>query len=226
QLFVARYVEFEMFPAPIYCAGIGIPSERLAEIMTITIRATLLAAEVIVIVVTWWYTYGIHHGLKGLGSDSSLASVMLHNADAISASVMGVLNILHIICYVLDTPSLATLEQIVGTLIDPLSSILVSRFVLSLRHVDHPIAPLTATEQASITLQFARDVHRTTLPSFVASLGELVHVGSRSAKETFDSETGSDIELSVTGTNPLKIEEVPVLMSMTVGRQSQERTPV
>ena len=35
----------------------------------------------IVVIVTWWYTYGIHHGLKGFGLGRTLASVMLYNGE-------------------------------------------------------------------------------------------------------------------------------------------------
>ena len=99
--------------------------------------------------------------------------------------------------------------------------------MLSLRHVDRPAAARTTTDKTAATLQFAEDAHRTTtmLPSFVASLGEFLHVGSESGTDTLDSEADTDIELTPTGTDLRKIEELSALEIVPDDEDLVENSP-
>ncbi|KAI0827993.1 hypothetical protein BC628DRAFT_1317402 [Trametes gibbosa] len=91
-------------------------------------RACLIAGDLIVLLVTWYSTYGITRAAKVANIQMSLTSALLKDGTVYFVCLL-ILNILNIIFNAVPNSSAISAFQ------DPITSILVSRFLLNLRDV-------------------------------------------------------------------------------------------
>ncbi|TBU40311.1 hypothetical protein BD309DRAFT_967754 [Dichomitus squalens] len=138
-------------------------------------RACTLAADAIVVFVTWWNTYKSYKIQQEAEIGPSLARVMLWNGSLYFIVLAG-LSIVHIALTALEIDAIFIDDSYANPFIYPISSILVCHFLLNLRQVDvDPASESHSQSMSADDLRFAA-VSAGTLPRFIASLGEPVHV--------------------------------------------------
>ncbi|KAH9889050.1 hypothetical protein C8Q73DRAFT_668207 [Cubamyces lactineus] len=171
-----------------------------AKRLTIASRTCLMAADIIVLIVTWMSTLTTMRltdiALKGKPSFAR----MLVRDGTIYFSVLLVLNTLHLTFTMLSITSDALSPvSYFTTFTEPITAVLVSRFLLNLQEVNqynHRSAPASLTQ--SITLDFASRV--------VGSLGSSLEPSDDSVRTPEDGAQDLDIawednELSVLDLN-------------------------
>ncbi|KAM5536834.1 hypothetical protein V8D89_009552 [Ganoderma adspersum] len=145
-----------------------------------------IAAELLVIIITWWYTYQSYRIRKGgLKLGESISSLLIYNGE----SFLGTLYMLDIIFSAASVPdAVVEADGYLSEFFDPVSSILVCRFMLALRRFDSSTGSTThlgpSSESrirdhgtASTVLQFAAQPSDS-LPAFIVSFAQPVHVDS------------------------------------------------
>ncbi|PIL32856.1 hypothetical protein GSI_04973 [Ganoderma sinense ZZ0214-1] len=182
--------------------------------LTLITRASQLAAELLVIIITWWYTFQSYrlrkHGIKGA---KSISSVLVYNGEWFprSSSSHRFLATLYILDIIFNTATVSdnvlAADNLLVLFYDPITSILVCHFILSLRRFDSRSTAATYTgaesesrehTQSQSMLQFAAQPSDT-LPSFIASFAQPVHT------ESLWSETDSlDPDATVDGDHSAK----------------------
>ncbi|KAM5545073.1 hypothetical protein V8D89_001184, partial [Ganoderma adspersum] len=162
--------------------------------------------ELLVIGITWWYTYQSYRIRRGVELGKTISSLLLYNGNLYFLFLTS-LCILDIIFSTASLPVNAlNADTVVTTLYDPISSIIVCRFMLSLRQFDSTIASMPTLSlrasqihehMASKVLKFAAQP-TDSLPSFIESFSHPIHV--HSALDDMDPESnvgdaeGSDSE--------------------------------
>ncbi|KAI1782262.1 hypothetical protein LXA43DRAFT_1104450 [Ganoderma leucocontextum] len=160
-------------------------------------RGAQLAAELLVVGITWWYSYQSYRMRKGIKLGRTISSFLLYNGS-LYFLFLATLYILEVI--IINTASVPnTISNAANALsgfYDPITSILVCRFMLSLRQFDSSPASVTYSETGSRVrkhtasrdvLQFAAQPSDC-LPASIASFAHPVHVDSALS----DSETDPD----------------------------------
>ncbi|KAM5545284.1 hypothetical protein V8D89_001395 [Ganoderma adspersum] len=185
---VSFYTAPENLPSPFNCS----PANSLSPAQVIT-RASQLAAELLVVVITWWYTLKSHRLLKGVKLGKTISSFLLYNG-----SIYFLFEII-----LVTTPVPATVQSIgsyLGPFYDAITSILTCRFMLSLRQFHTAIHSTTYSRMAmqvgegeASTVLVAEAQHRESLPPFIVSFAHPVHVESLVLPNT-DSDTFVDGE--------------------------------
>ncbi|KAM5545119.1 hypothetical protein V8D89_001230 [Ganoderma adspersum] len=177
--------------------------------VTLVTRASQLAAELLVIIITWWYTYQSYrlrkHGIKGA---KTISSLLVYNGT-IYFLFLATLYVLDIIFNTATVPDkVLDADSLLDLFYDPITSILVCHFILSLRRFDTSAAATTYNEarlqsrehtHSRSVLQFAAQPSDT-LPSFIASFAQPVHT------ESLWSET--DSETTVNGNRSVKSRDI------------------
>ncbi|KAM5545062.1 hypothetical protein V8D89_001173 [Ganoderma adspersum] len=169
-------------PSPLNCSASNSLSSTAAISVAVGVRGSQLAAELLVIGITWWYSYQSYRLRKGLNIGNTVSSLLLYNGSLyflFLASLYIVDIVLHIIP---GAANFANYDGLLTTFYDPITSILVCRFMLSLRQFDATNARATFSMPGSLvrdpaTLDFGAQPCET-LPPFIASFAHPVHVDS------------------------------------------------
>ncbi|RPD58147.1 hypothetical protein L227DRAFT_565038 [Lentinus tigrinus ALCF2SS1-6] len=123
----SKWTPAEELPSPMYCVvGDNIPSEQL-ELGSLT-GPTGTLADLLVGVVTWLTTYEAYKTEPRKAFGISLASVMLYDGSLYVITMM-LLNIVHMAL----TAASGIGASYAGLFTDPITSILISHFILDLR---------------------------------------------------------------------------------------------
>ncbi|OCH92797.1 hypothetical protein OBBRIDRAFT_886033 [Obba rivulosa] len=144
--------------------------------LTISSRTCQIIADILVLIVTWYKTYALKRAAVRNNIEAPLATTLLRDGS-ISFLALLVLN-------VVDIAGWSTNLFIYGSsFITPLSSIVISRFLLDLRQItysqhDDPsnVSPSTVHSQPS-SIRFR---------SFVDNIGEQLDLGSRTSDQDMD----------------------------------------
>ncbi|KAI9063811.1 hypothetical protein FKP32DRAFT_1592041 [Trametes sanguinea] len=164
------------------CSKSSTISEEMAKTVTIASRTCLMAADVIVLLVTWMSTFGTIRltdvALKGRPSFVRL----LVRDGTIYFTVLLILNTLHLTFTMLSiTDDALSPVSYFTTFTEPITAVLVSRFLLNLQEVNQynqrsSLSTVTLTQ--SVTLDFASRV--------VGSLGSSLEADDESARMSSD----------------------------------------
>ncbi|KAJ8464088.1 hypothetical protein ONZ51_g9821 [Trametes cubensis] len=154
-------------------------STRLILVLAVTIisRSSAIGADFLVVMVTWWKTRKSMKLYKEANIQTSYGSLMLRDGT-VYFLVLLILNVLHMVLTLLAYTEAFIAVSYVSIFTDPMMSILVSRFLLDLRQVDHTGANAISSE----------------LPSFVAPQN-----GAISEYASFVSPFGAQPELARSG---------------------------
>ncbi|KAI0364168.1 hypothetical protein BV20DRAFT_1006208 [Pilatotrama ljubarskyi] len=135
-------------PSPLNCSISGSYSFPIAIAVTLTGRVPAILAECLVLGITWRESYKTLRLLQATGkSDSpSLHQVLLQNGSVYFCALVS-LNILDIIFFLLQltVPDALAGSDYVLQFIDPISTILTSRFLLDLRATDEKMSRSAAS---------------------------------------------------------------------------------
>ncbi|RPD64240.1 hypothetical protein L227DRAFT_560964 [Lentinus tigrinus ALCF2SS1-6] len=167
--------------------------------LTIASRTSLIAADICVIAVTWWSTYGIRKLTRDARLETSFGTLLLRDGTiyfmsvhcAFGECVLLAMNVVHMTLNTVKPNNVVQQASYVTILENPIASVLVSRFILNLREVDQ-LGPGDASFDD-------------TLPSFVNSQNQegTLRFASRSFADEFsvpldfDSMDGEDEELAL-----------------------------
>ncbi|KAJ8489209.1 hypothetical protein ONZ51_g3053 [Trametes cubensis] len=148
--------------------------------VTIVSRASLMAADTLVIVVTWASTYRIGKASRDARLGFSFGTLLLRDGT-IYFVVLVAMNVVHMTLNVIKPNDFVQQASYVTVLENPITSILVSRFILNLRAVDHRGGGGGGmrTDTADDTL---RGHALSTSPSFVRS--DFLHDSTAASGET------------------------------------------
>ncbi|KAI0364041.1 hypothetical protein BV20DRAFT_974917 [Pilatotrama ljubarskyi] len=179
-VYQARFVND---PPPEDCIREEGGDPALVVTLTCVARVSLIIADVLVAVMTWRVTYQSIRLMRdtGLGGRPSLHQTLLQSGARIAQLVLAALNTTQIILTGLQIVNPAGHGGYVTFFIDPLSSILNSRFVLNLRETNEKLSA-GGSSVSQGTLHFADRPDSTQRPSFVDSLAGPVHMPETSEK--------------------------------------------
>ncbi|KAI8974520.1 hypothetical protein BD414DRAFT_424359, partial [Trametes punicea] len=137
---------FVNLPPPSNCTALSAISDRLSRdahwsgcwIVTIVSRSSLMAADALAIIVTWASTYGIGKASRDVRLATSFGTLLLRDGE-LSVTYMALLamNVVHMTLNTVKPSSFFQQASYVTVVENPLISILISRFILNLRAVDH-----------------------------------------------------------------------------------------
>ncbi|KAI0640958.1 hypothetical protein C8Q79DRAFT_425241 [Trametes meyenii] len=133
-------------------------------LVTLLSRASLIVSDLVVIAVTWATMYRSSRLVRGVVRGPTFHQVMLQNGS-IYFVVLVSLNALHITLTALSIKLPLASESYVTTFIDPVTSILISRFLLNLRETSEQ------PEVQGASSFNADGGYSPELPSFLGSLG-------------------------------------------------------
>ncbi|KAI1786608.1 hypothetical protein LXA43DRAFT_48708 [Ganoderma leucocontextum] len=169
------------------------------SIVTLVTRVSQLATEVLVVALTWWYGYRAYRVRRGtIDFRKSLSSLIVYNGS-IYFLFLASLYTLDIIFQTASVPAtVVKADSFMQLFYDPITSILVCHFMLSLRQFDSNMVANatsgTGSESRDHTmltvLQFGARPSES-LPSFIASFAHPVHV-DWSLSETDSDGLGDD----------------------------------
>ncbi|EIW58770.1 uncharacterized protein TRAVEDRAFT_20676 [Trametes versicolor FP-101664 SS1] len=220
--------------APLNCNELSDITPQLSKNLTIVSRATLMAADVLVIAVTWANTYGLRKASRDARISTSFSTILLRDGTiyfvvlvAMNAVQMmlnavkvsrGVAFVTHRWISNKHPPQPSNMiaqASYVTILEEPITSILVSRFILNLREVDHRGANggggsdtllSSAGTGSSFVVGHPRDAASTMRFASVASTVDVLGapLAHESDEETFGEEDnaegwGADPEKAVGG---------------------------
>ncbi|KAI9069900.1 hypothetical protein FKP32DRAFT_1670987 [Trametes sanguinea] len=104
--------------------------------LTIVSRSSLMAADAMVIVVTWASTYRLRKATRDVGLGTSFGTLLLRDGT-IYFVVLVAMNIVHLVLNTVNPNNFVQQASYVTVLENPITSVLISRFILNLRAVDH-----------------------------------------------------------------------------------------
>ncbi|RPD59956.1 hypothetical protein L227DRAFT_575957 [Lentinus tigrinus ALCF2SS1-6] len=185
----ARYRWLSSAPIPMLgCVEEASASAEIAKGFTIASRTCLIAADLIVIGVTWRATYHTTQLARAAGEQSmqTFAGTVLRDGT-IYFLVLLTLNTLHLLFTMLSISS-AAFESVsyVSIFTDPITSALVSRFILNLQEVNQsraaaPELTSSSSDQSSIKFMKTR---------ILGSLGSTLPLPGDNARELEDDWDG------------------------------------
>ncbi|KAI0350707.1 hypothetical protein OH77DRAFT_1412511 [Trametes cingulata] len=122
---------------PSNCTGLSDITAALSKTYTVTIvsRASLMAADVSVVAVTWESTYRIGKASREARLGTSFGTLLLRDAHML-CGVLLAMNVVHMILNTVKPNNVVQQASYVTVLENPIKSILMSRFILNLRAVD------------------------------------------------------------------------------------------
>ncbi|KAH9893596.1 hypothetical protein C8Q73DRAFT_697586 [Cubamyces lactineus] len=169
------------------CTIVYTMSVELVKDFTIASRSALIAADAIVMAVTWHTTFKTERLTLRAGHWPSFAHTLFRDG-AIYFVVMLVLNVLHLtftVCQLYTDALFAVSYMTIFT--EPLTSILVSRFLLNLQEVHRDLG-----RGATDTISCSDTIHQGTM-HFARVIGSL---GSSIATDTWPSSEPETISLT------------------------------
>ncbi|KAM5545083.1 hypothetical protein V8D89_001194 [Ganoderma adspersum] len=142
-----------------------------------------LAIELLVVTVTWWYSYQSHRVQKGVDIGNSISSLLVHNGNMYFLFLASLYTIDIVFKTALVPENVLYVAGFLELFYDPIASILVCHFMLSLRQFDSNAAFAADSgagsrirdHMASTGLQFGAQPSES-LPAFIASFAHPVHV--------------------------------------------------
>ncbi|KAM5545067.1 hypothetical protein V8D89_001178 [Ganoderma adspersum] len=143
-----------------------------------------LASELLVVSITWWYTYQSYRIRRGLKLGNTVSSLLLYNGKSSHTSFLAILWSLDLILSTTPVPgNVETADSLMTIFYDPIVSILVCRFMLSIRAFDSTLSSMAtlpgipSENAASMVLPFGAQPSDS-LPAFISSFAHPVHVDS------------------------------------------------
>ncbi|KAI1786614.1 hypothetical protein LXA43DRAFT_1109322 [Ganoderma leucocontextum] len=189
-------------PSPFNCSTSSSLSPALVISVNVVKRASQFAAELLVVGITWWYTYQSYRIRKGVNLGKTISSLLFYNGS-IYFLFIAILYMFEVIILTASVPgAVYDAMEFMQVFYDPIAAILICRFMLSLRQFDSTIASSRYSGPGSRVrehtafgdvLQFAAQPSDT-LPSFIASFAHPIHVDSYLSDEDPDAtvEEGSE----------------------------------
>ncbi|KAI0820324.1 hypothetical protein BC628DRAFT_1413134 [Trametes gibbosa] len=120
---------------PNNCTALSDITPELSKTLTIVSRACLMAADVLIIIVTWISTYRLGRASRDLHIGASFGVQLLRDGT-IYFVVLVAMNIVHMVLNTIQPNNFVQQASYVTILENPLTSILISRFILNLRAID------------------------------------------------------------------------------------------
>jgi len=203
------YIEAKTVPtiAPPPSAGCalelrGISLAAYSDITGILNGAATTACDGLVVLFTLARTLGVRNATRAFNVKPGLSSVILRDGTAYFLLLL-LLNIIQIVVAVTDVG-----ENAIAYFVSPLTSILISRFLLNLREVSYSAQDLRTAEPSLILTSHLSDIHFAS--NVVGNLGAPLRHGHRQ-NTSVDGDSYADFEWedSQRGT------EVPALMAET-----------
>ncbi|KAI0372708.1 hypothetical protein BV20DRAFT_939448 [Pilatotrama ljubarskyi] len=125
---------------PSNCTALSDITAELSKTKTVTIvsRASLMAADVLVIAVTWASTYRIGKASREARLGTSFGTLLLRDGtlEPTRVDVLLAMNVVHMTLNTVKPNDAVQQASYVTVLENPITSILISRFILNLRAVD------------------------------------------------------------------------------------------
>ncbi|KAI1784398.1 hypothetical protein LXA43DRAFT_1123642, partial [Ganoderma leucocontextum] len=208
NILTAFYDAFTNQPSPFNCSQSTSLSPTLSIRFNVVWGGSLLAAELLVVSITWWYSYQSYRIRKGINLGKTISSLLIYNGSlyflyflrpctsfrssparyryVLPLQITHITMNHHTLLQVADTASNAVV--FLKIFYNPITSILICRFMLSLRQFDSSPASVTYhdSEMGSRVREHtaSRDILHfaaqpsDSLPAFIASFAGPVHVGS------------------------------------------------
>ncbi|RDX48216.1 hypothetical protein OH76DRAFT_1312760, partial [Lentinus brumalis] len=149
---------------PSNCTAFSDITADLSKQLTIASRTSIIAADVFVIAVTWWNTYGIRKLSRHARLGTSFGTLLLRDGT-IYFIVLLAMNVVHMTLNTVKPNNLVQQASYVTILENPITSVLISRFILNLREVDqlgpgdasseNPLPSFVDSRKQEETLRFA-----------------------------------------------------------------------
>ncbi|KAI1781600.1 hypothetical protein LXA43DRAFT_671243 [Ganoderma leucocontextum] len=187
-------------PSPFNCSLSTSLSPTLALRCNVVWRGSQLTAELLVVGITWWYSYQSYRMRKGINFGHTISSLLIYNGS-LYFLFLATLYILEIIVDTTSIPvRIADVLVVLEAFYDPITSILVCRFILQLRQFDSSPASGRYSEAgsrvrehtaSSDVLQFAAQPSES-LPTFLTSFAHPVHVVSALSNSETDPDAIDD----------------------------------
>ncbi|KAM5543652.1 hypothetical protein V8D89_002903 [Ganoderma adspersum] len=198
--------------SPTLAVGIIIDGSTITNLIifriAVVLRMSQFMQELLVVGLTWWYSYQSYRISKGISLGKTVSSLLLYNAHHQNHRFLAPLYLFDVISNTASVCHLniADFHHNFIPLFSSITSIIVCRFMLSLRQFDASIAyatrsgigsdsPVREHTAGSIVLQFAAQP-ADSLPPFLSSFAHPIHVDSDL------SETDSDLEIIDDGRGP------------------------
>ncbi|KAM5543380.1 hypothetical protein V8D89_002965 [Ganoderma adspersum] len=170
-------------PSPVNCTASDSIPLALDISITLVTWASQLAIELLVVAVTWWYSYQLHHVQKGINIGNSISSLLVHNESMYFLFLVSLYTIDIIFKTALVPENVLYVAGFLELFYDPIASILICHFMLSLPQFDSNAAFAADSgagsrirdHMASTGLQFGVQPSEL-LPAFIVSFAHPVHV--------------------------------------------------
>ncbi|GBE88878.1 hypothetical protein SCP_1402860 [Sparassis crispa] len=144
------------------CWNTSYLSGNLGKILVIVTRTSLIAADLVVLFVTWSSTYRIKREADRVNMEASLSTLLLRDGT-IYFVLLVLLNIAHMTCYLLSV----WLD--VSFFVNSFSAVIISRFLLNLRQINQPDDNEVDNPRPSFVASHASNLG---FASFVGNMGE------------------------------------------------------
>ncbi|KAI0365818.1 hypothetical protein BV20DRAFT_972525 [Pilatotrama ljubarskyi] len=185
------------FPPPINCTYVNTVQDQHTLAFTLIDRLTSILADCLVVTVTWYASYKHLGMLQGALRKPSLNQVLLENGSLYFLVFLS-LNVLDIAFDSLQitVPAALGQENYVTVFIDPLNSILTSRFLLDLRAVEHKLVAGGSSISLG-SIQFAgADIQSGQPQPFLSLTEDSAHLDENNNEKATDGleETPAEVE--------------------------------
>ncbi|PIL30105.1 hypothetical protein GSI_07753 [Ganoderma sinense ZZ0214-1] len=156
------------------------------NICFVIIRTSQFIQELLVVGLTWWYSYQSYRISKGISLGKTVSSLLLYNGSIyfLFLAALYIFDVFSQTASVSDT--VVVVNNFATMFFDPITSIILCRFMLSLNELHASISSMTRSGidsrqvrqlATSAVLQFAAQP-TDSLPSFLASFSYPVHIES------------------------------------------------
>ncbi|RPD72779.1 hypothetical protein L226DRAFT_146660 [Lentinus tigrinus ALCF2SS1-7] len=176
-IFVNVSTEYQSHPVnidpPYNCSLDSTTSPSVALTVTFVSRSTSTLADLIAIAVTWRATYRSSRLASETIDAPTFHQILLHNGSVYFV-VLATLNILHILMTALSFKVTTGSESYVINFIDPIASILVCRFLISLQEAERYSHSESEATHSFVAPNFSVGP-ASQVSSFAAPLGGLLH---------------------------------------------------
>ncbi|KAL7285753.1 hypothetical protein ACG7TL_000862 [Trametes sanguinea] len=190
-----------ILPDPLGCGAINTAPPRLQWALTLTSRIPAILCDILVIAITWVKTFRINWLARDVLNKSGVSHTTLHSVMLESGTIYFLtllcLNILQIVMNILILLDFGD-GGYVTQLIDPITSILVARFILNLRAANEPLHVSTNASFLGPELEFAAQSHP------AASLAGPVHTPDMTWSDSADDD--DELEFQMAGESPVTEE--------------------
>ncbi|KAH9899782.1 hypothetical protein C8Q73DRAFT_663375 [Cubamyces lactineus] len=202
QTYAANYAQ------PIGCVWLNTVPVHVYSSLLIFTRSSVITADVLVLLITWWKTNDIRRLAAQTDVKVSLTSLIVRDGTMYFL-VLLYMNTIHIVLSL--TGACICIQRFTFTITfeEPLTTILVSRFLLNLREVNEIRASGESTDYDMSRPSFVRplsdiapDEQRSHVASFIAPLGApLTHTSFLAGGEQFEQgQSGEHDDAELLGT--------------------------